>query len=351
MTDSTTPVSGDLARHLAAEWRRLRRAWAAARTGEPAALRRVRITTRRLREGLEVAAGVGGRGDVGRGHAADRVPADAVRAAREAARARRALRRLRRALGPARESAVSLAIFDAAAARHAWNAELVAPVRRGLDRAARRRRAALVSWLAGHDRTALERKVAAAVDALAGVPADAGARALDSHLLRRSRDVRRAAARCGTLYDPERLHALRIAVKKLRYALESAAAAGLPVAAAQAPLVALQQQLGRLQDMQVLQRTVQAALAARRAAPPATAAAIVIDALERDCRWQHAEIVTALAGIPATLANVRGALVARAGARRGRAARAAAPEAAAPDRRTRRRRSRAAAGRQDAIGY
>jgi CHAD domain-containing protein len=341
MPDSTTPVPVALSRHLAAEWRRLRRAWAAAQSGDAAAVRRVRIATRRLREGLAVAERAGGRA---RAAGAD------IRGLRHAARARRALRRVRRALGPVREVAVSLQTFDDACARHGWSAELVAPVRRGIDRTARRRRAALDAWMDAYDRATLGRRVSAVIEGLAAAPAAAAEQTLAALLLRRAREVRHAAAPCGTLYDPERLHALRIAAKKLRYGLELGAAAGLDVAPAMAALVDIQRQLGRLHDIQVLQQTVQEALAARRGAPPAAAGAVVLDALERDCRWLHAEVVGDIGNLEAALADIRRAVVPRTSARprRGIAGRGAAPDEAG---RGGSRRASGGATRVNAIGY
>jgi CHAD domain-containing protein len=343
MPDSTTPVPAALARHLAAEWRRLRRAWSAAQAGDAAAVRRVRIATRRLREGLAVAERAGVRA---------RATGSGTRGPRHASRARRALRRVRRALGPVREIAVSLETFDDACARHAWNAELVAPIRRAIERTARRRRAALDAWMDTYDRAALARRVSAATEGLAAASAAATEQTLAALLLRRAREVRHAAAPCGTLYDPERLHALRIAAKKLRYGLELGAAAGLDVAPAMAALIDIQGQLGRLHDIQVLQQTVQEALAARRGAPPAAAGAIVLDALERDCRWLHAAVVGDMAGLEAALAAARRAVVPRASARprRASAGNAAAPDEGRPARGASRRAGGGAA-RMDTIGY
>jgi hypothetical protein len=339
-TDSTTPVPAALARHAAAEWRRLRRAWAAARAGEAAAARRVRIATRRLREDLAVAARAG----ASPGRRGAEPPG-----VRQVARARRALGHLRRALGPSRESAVSLATFDDASARHVWRAPLVAPVRRGIARAADRRRATLGTSMSACDRRALDRRVTAAIGVLAATPPVAADAALAAHLLHRTREAHRAAARCGTLYDPERLHGLRIAVKKLRYAVEAGAAAGLAVAPAMTALADLQRRLGRLQDIQVLQQTVQAALARPRGAPPGAAGAVVLDALERDGRWLHAEIVGDLGGLGVVLAEVRGAVVRRTTARppAARAAAGVARRAAAVGRDG----TSDAAPALDAIGY
>ena len=81
--------------------------------------------------------------------------------------------------------------------------------------------------------------------------------ALGSRLVRRAKALTKAIDEAGQMYAAEQLHQVRIATKKLRYALELAADAG--VKAASAPLRALkraQDTLGRLHDLQVLQTHV-----------------------------------------------------------------------------------------------
>jgi CHAD domain-containing protein len=76
---------------------------------------------------------------------------------------------------------------------------------------------------------------------------------LEVRLARRAKELRLAIEQAGVLYVPERLHAVRIAVKKLRYALEPLRAAGNPQRTADvAALKAVQEHLGRLRDLDVL---------------------------------------------------------------------------------------------------
>ena len=100
-----------------------------------------------------------------------------------------------------------------------------------------------------------------------------------------------------TSYLPERLHAVRISVKKLRYALEVASEArGAAPRAELALLKHSQDLLGRLHDLQVLidrARQVQAALA-----PPNITTwrglEALVDVLEDDCRRRlHARYIRA----------------------------------------------------------
>jgi CHAD domain-containing protein len=110
-------------------------------------------------------------------------------------------------------------------------------------------------------------------------------------------------ADAGAVYLPERLHTARIALKKLRYAAEFAAAIdGRAVTPDLRALKRAQDLLGRMHDLQVLidrARQLQASLA-----PPTLTAWRDLDALvaslEDDCRRLHARYVrsrTALAGV------------------------------------------------------
>ena len=95
----------------------------------------------------------------------------------------------------------------------------------------------------------------------------------------------------GALYLPERLHVVRIAVKKLRYALElSVELAGLKTDADLRALKRTQKVLGRMHDVQMLierVRAVQASLA-----PPNVTVwrelDVLMTSLEDECRMLHA---------------------------------------------------------------
>ena len=96
----------------------------------------------------------------------------------------------------------------------------------------------------------------------------------------------------GHMYAPEQLHQVRIAAKKLRYAMELALDAG--VKSASAPVRAVkraQDTLGRLHDLQVLQSHV----AAVQAQPsgrslPDGGLDVISRALEDECRHLHAAL-------------------------------------------------------------
>jgi CHAD domain-containing protein len=115
--------------------------------------------------------------------------------------------------------------------------------------------------------------------------------AVEARLARRAARFAAAIKEAGAVYLPERLHAVRIALKKMRYAVElSAEIAGQPTTPELRTLKRGQDVLGRLHDLQVLidrVRQLQASLT-----PPDIAVWRELDALitslENDCRRLHA---------------------------------------------------------------
>jgi CHAD domain-containing protein len=118
--------------------------------------------------------------------------------------------------------------------------------------------------------------------------------AIDARVNRRATALKQAIQDAGAVYLPDRLHTVRIALKKLRYALElSAESAGLKTTSELGALRRAQVVLGRVHDMQVLidrVRQLQASLS-----PPDLAIWSGLDALiaeiENDCRRVHARFV------------------------------------------------------------
>jgi CHAD domain-containing protein len=118
--------------------------------------------------------------------------------------------------------------------------------------------------------------------------------ALDARVAHRAASLREALRDAGAVYLPDRLHRVRIAVKKLRYALElRAETAGLKTTPELRTLKRMQELLGRLHDLEALLtrvRQVQAALT--------TPDIIVwrqldglVARLENSCRRLHARYV------------------------------------------------------------
>lgn len=113
--------------------------------------------------------------------------------------------------------------------------------------------------------------------------------ALEARLVHRAFGVRAAIEAAGAVYAPQRLHDVRLALKKLRYAVELLDE-GPSVAADLATLRAAQDTLGRLNDLQALVtwgREVQTSLV-----PPSItglrALGALVHAIEDDCRRLHA---------------------------------------------------------------
>jgi CHAD domain-containing protein len=127
--------------------------------------------------------------------------------------------------------------------------------------------------------------------------------AIDARVARRARHLTDTIEEAGAVYLPERLHAVRIAAKKLRYAVELATeAAGETGGADLRVLQRNQELLGRMHDIQVLierVRDTQASLT-----PPNLNVWRDLDALmaslDDDCRRLHARYMrgrAALSGV------------------------------------------------------
>jgi CHAD domain-containing protein len=142
--------------------------------------------------------------------------------------------------------------------------------------------------------------------------------AVDARVARRADALKEAVGEAGSMYVPDRLHRVRLALKKLRYGLELAEqAAGVKESADVRVLRRRQELLGRLRDRQVLierVREVQAAMST-----PDLAAwrelDTLITALEAGCRRIHARYVRERAAI-ANLCDRLGTRAAASAARR-----------------------------------
>lgn len=115
--------------------------------------------------------------------------------------------------------------------------------------------------------------------------------ALDARVARRATQLGDSVREAGAVYLPERLHRVRIALKKLRYGLELANdAAAEPSGADARVLKRGQDLLGRMHDLQVLServRQVQASLAPTTLSEWRDLDALIVS-LEDDCRRLHA---------------------------------------------------------------
>jgi CHAD domain-containing protein len=295
MGHATTTIANGLANALARQHGALERRWSAARDGDAKAVHRGRVASRRLREVLSVI------------HAAYRHS--------HAGQATRSVRRLTRALGPVRELDVALVELDRAVHRHGWADELAGVFRRRLVQQREHRATRLSGKMDKRHRADLRDEVRRLMTRVSAADERSWQAALSGRVVRRARAVLAAAAEAGTLYVPDRLHALRIAIKKLRYALELLPpTAGLDVAEALRVLKRAQRRFGALQDVQGLLTEVRAIdwVASR---PDRAALVAAADDLDRDCREIHAQALILVPDVEACARLVRAELGVR---RRGR---------------------------------
>lgn len=243
-----------------------------ARRGDVRAVHQARVASRRLRETLPVAAA----------------------AAREPHRGlARDVKRITRALGAVREMDVALQEFEKDAGRRRWAPVPVERVRRHLTSERARRERAMQAKLRRVSFKRLEERILGLAALAEAGSARLWESVLTARLQKRAKWLAEALHRTGTMYVPEPIHQVRIAGKKLRYALELAhAAAGAPVGREIAALKRLQDLLGRLRDLQILQAHVR--VVASDAAEDVALTA-VLDAmqteLEAECRTLHADFL------------------------------------------------------------
>jgi CHAD domain-containing protein len=248
-----------------------------AHAGDARAVHQARVASRRLREALPMA-GVSGE-------------AGALR------RACRAARRVTRALGPVRELDVALGHLDEVAARGLVPAAAIARVRQALDRQRQARRGHMIDTLTPSRLERLHRRLGELEATLAPPPADR-TRAVeegDRQIARRGRRLVEAIDRAGGLYLPDRLHAVRIAAKKLRYAIEVRQELARSRATRRIEaLKRLQDGLGRMHDLEVLIEHIRVVQAAAAVGALGVSAGLdaVVRALEEECREVHARYMT-----------------------------------------------------------
>jgi CHAD domain-containing protein len=277
----------------------LSRAWSRVEAGDGDALHRSRVATRRLREALPL---VKGRG-------------------RERRRLRRDLRRITRALGPVRELDVALALAGTLATDWPDLAPALDQISARLLELRARRRARLVKKVSRAEVDDLVERVEAL---LAQAQRRGGSRPsidrprLAERIASRAATTREAAESAGALYAPEALHAVRIATKKLRYALEVARAVRIAGAAGAARrLRHYQDLLGLLHDLQVFSSHVTRVQARPAGADPhlATLSDLLMH-LEDRCRELHAAFVAQRGALVSLCDDVEGAFARRGAATR-----------------------------------
>lgn len=250
-----------------------------------AALHQVRVASRRLREALPVLS--------------------EGRRLRKLEKARRLMRRIARALGPVRELDVAIKALGDLDPTETGSQAGLEHLREHLVAERAERRAGMTRRLESVTPEKIRRRLSSLIapdrarkrrETPEGKPPPVPWQSvLSARIARRAKALRSAIDRAGAIYLPDRLHAVRVSVKKLRYAVEvgrDVRAAG--AAAMLRALKAAQDTLGHLHDLEMLLDRARAAQVAHK--PPSASdegadLGAVIARLEHDCRQLHARFV------------------------------------------------------------
>ena len=249
----------------------------AAQAGDHLSVHQARVASRRLREALPL---LGVRAD-----------ADALD------RADKRVRRITRALGPVRELDVTLLLLAELRRRKAAPARAIARVHKAVTEERQKRRRDMLAEITPSRLDKLRKRLVrvaspashpvAKGSALAEASAQASSRAVD---------LRAAIDRAGGIYLADRLHRVRVAAKKLRYALEIQRELTKSRSTAQLNRLKVQQDLlGRMHDLEILidrARRVQTTLTPRDRRGMAELKQL-IRVLEQECREGHAAYMRA----------------------------------------------------------
>ena len=241
--------------------------------GEVESLHQCRVATRRLREVLPLCA-------------AEVSPVTA-------GRARRRLRRVGRALGPVREADVALELVDRLSRQGVVPEAAGGHLRRHLVDERDEGREQMIDRLRSVNTRKLERDLAD-IARLLGMrqQTDGWAYTLATRMGSRAQRLREAIGMAGPLYIADRVHAVRIAAKKLRYSLEFAVETReARVKGAVRQIKDVQETLGRLHDQDVLASLVRDLTSPHADQPWNGDLEDVRQWLERECRELHGRYV------------------------------------------------------------
>ena len=243
-------------------------------------LHQCRVATRRLRELLPLC--------------------DVELRAPVAARARKRVRQLGGALGPVRELDVALGLVDELERAGRARPGAASRLRQRVHEERERQRERMRTRLKPACLRKVARDVAEVLKAIGMLDAtDAWALVLVGRLSDRADRLRDSVAEAGPLYVSERVHEVRIAAKKLRYALELASETGeADTSDAVARLKTVQDSLGRLHDIEILQELLRSidVLAHRDERWAEELAALDLD-LTQECRRLHGVFVAGQAAL------------------------------------------------------
>jgi len=252
------------------------------------ALHRSRVASRRLREILPV---------LGLDGAAEQGPA--------VTKVRSRVRHVTRALGSVRELDVALGILDEVRAAQPDLADVVAAATSAVEEDRRARREAMAGQFDGIDAQALAGHLSSLDDHVGREPAASRSAVLRRRLGKRVDRLEAAIQAAGALYAFDRLHIVRIAVKRLRYVLELVHEFGrVGTRRLTRPLKRFQDLLGRQHDLEVVAGYVRRLGAAGRSRF-ADDVERVLHVLERETRELHAEYLAGVGLLVDVIARCR----------------------------------------------
>jgi CHAD domain-containing protein len=242
-----------------------------ARKGDVQAVHQARVATRRIREALPLVA----RGRTGKS-------------------LKKSVRKLTRALGPVRELDVALMNLDQLRNSGDVSEAAIARLHQLVTEERQRVGAEMIRLISHYNLPKFQKR---AVEAAARGPEVSGTRdprriaAALGRAARRAEGLHAAIENAAGIYLPDRLHQVRITVKKLRYALEIAQdLSGSRATARIRTLKRVQDLLGRMHDLEMLIARTRA-VQGRSGAPNLTLSADLdrlVRRLENECRRLHA---------------------------------------------------------------
>jgi CHAD domain-containing protein len=242
-----------------------------AQKGDVQAVHQARVATRRIREALPLVA----RGRTGKS-------------------LKKSVRKLTRVLGPVRELDVALMNLDQLRNSGDVSEAAIARLRQLVTEERQRLGAEMIRVISHYNLPKLQKK---AVEAAARGPEVSGTRdprriaAAHGRAARRAEGLHAAIDNAAGIYLPDRLHQVRIAVKKLRYAVEIAQElSGSRATARIRTLKRVQDLLGRMHDLEMLIARTRA-VQGRAGAPNLSLSADLdrlVRRLENECRRLHA---------------------------------------------------------------
>ena len=251
----------------------LGRALPAAKAGDATSLHQARVATRRLRAALPI---------LGSGAKAGKLT--------------RSVRRLTRALGPLRELDVELLILDELEKSAEVPQSGIDCLRASIVEERERLQADVQERIDDFDVDKLRKRALAAARKQAGDKRPRDASEAAGRAARRARRLSAAIDDAAGVYLPDRLHAVRIAVKKLRYTVELMPRAGSSRTASRIrTLKNAQDLLGRMHDLEMLIARTRGIQSSPGASTLKVSGALdrLVRRLENECRQLHGHYMAA----------------------------------------------------------